>query len=275
MLRPHQRRGTGSGRRPRQSSLLCTQLQQSHHCRRSQNILKILKIFSDRCLEAISNTRLRNLKEKTLRYRFHMVHIPAVKKRAADALSRHPSGSHNPNVCPSLTMLPPPTSAPPPISSHIILAGTHTSELDTTSPTLVIEKQLLSAAIKSSHSLALTWYHRQFPRISPPTPTQPTRILPISGAPIYRRWRSIIQRSHCDPSITNKPHPIHPPLSPPRSHLHECPCRSNRLLAWHHTRNPGNERILPTLQPKAKGLVNRLVSRMSSQRMVAPNSQPP
>lgn len=50
----------------------------------------LLKIFSDRSLEDISNNRLRNLKEKTLRYRFRMVHIPGVKHRATDCLSRHP-----------------------------------------------------------------------------------------------------------------------------------------------------------------------------------------
>ena len=51
----------------------------------------LLKIFGDRSLD-ISNVRLRNLKEKTLRYRFTMVHIPGVKNRASDTLSRHPTG---------------------------------------------------------------------------------------------------------------------------------------------------------------------------------------
>ncbi|CAL4111798.1 unnamed protein product, partial [Meganyctiphanes norvegica] len=36
----------------------------------------LLKIFGDRCLEDIPNPRLRNLKEKTLSYRFQMIHIP-------------------------------------------------------------------------------------------------------------------------------------------------------------------------------------------------------
>ena len=47
----------------------------------------LLKIFGDRSLDHISNTRLRNLKEKTLRYRFQMVHILGVKNRAPDTLS--------------------------------------------------------------------------------------------------------------------------------------------------------------------------------------------
>ena len=51
----------------------------------------LLKILGDRSLEDLPNTRLRKLKEKTLRYRFKMVHIPGVKHRAADGLSRYPS----------------------------------------------------------------------------------------------------------------------------------------------------------------------------------------
>ena len=52
----------------------------------------LLKLFGDRSLEDIPNSRLRNLKEKTLRYRFRMVHIPGVKNKVADGLSRHPTG---------------------------------------------------------------------------------------------------------------------------------------------------------------------------------------
>ncbi|MEW8208358.1 MAG: RNase H-like domain-containing protein, partial [Candidatus Thiodiazotropha taylori] len=52
----------------------------------------LLKLFSDRSLEDIPNSRLRNLKEKTLRYRFRMVHIPGVRNRATDCISRHPTG---------------------------------------------------------------------------------------------------------------------------------------------------------------------------------------
>ena len=51
----------------------------------------LLKIFHDRALENVTNTRLQNLKEKTLRYSFKMIHIPGVKHRATDCLSRHPT----------------------------------------------------------------------------------------------------------------------------------------------------------------------------------------
>uniref|UniRef100_A0AAV2JCK1 Telomerase-binding protein EST1A n=1 Tax=Knipowitschia caucasica TaxID=637954 RepID=A0AAV2JCK1_KNICA len=43
-----------------------------------------------------------NLKEKTLRYRFRIVHVPGMKNRAADAMSRRPVGT----LCPSPMDLP-------------------------------------------------------------------------------------------------------------------------------------------------------------------------
>lgn len=56
----------------------------------------LLKIFGDRRLEDINNGRLRNLKEKTLRFRFSMVHIPGIRNNVSDALSRHPFGNPTP-----------------------------------------------------------------------------------------------------------------------------------------------------------------------------------
>jgi len=56
----------------------------------------LLKLFGDRSLDEIPNNRLRNLKEKTLRYRFTMAHVPGVKNRAADTVSRHPTGDDSP-----------------------------------------------------------------------------------------------------------------------------------------------------------------------------------
>lgn len=46
----------------------------------------LLKNFGNRSLEDIPNSRLRNLKEKTLSYRFHMVHVPGVNNKVADGL---------------------------------------------------------------------------------------------------------------------------------------------------------------------------------------------
>ena len=53
----------------------------------------LLKIFTDRALQDIPNPRLRNLKEKTLRYKFRMVHVPGIRHRATGCLSRHPTGA--------------------------------------------------------------------------------------------------------------------------------------------------------------------------------------
>ncbi len=53
----------------------------------------LLGVFCDRSLD-MPNRRLCNLKEKTLRYRFKMVHIPGMKNKTADALSRYPSNSN-------------------------------------------------------------------------------------------------------------------------------------------------------------------------------------
>ncbi|GFO24082.1 retrovirus-related pol polyprotein from transposon opus [Plakobranchus ocellatus] len=55
----------------------------------------LLKVFGDRSLEAIPNPRLRNLKEKTLKYRFHITHIPGIRHVAADTISRNPVGAAN------------------------------------------------------------------------------------------------------------------------------------------------------------------------------------
>jgi len=58
----------------------------------------LLRIFNDRSLHAIANPRLRNLKEKTLRYRFRMIHVPGVKHKVADVASRYPSASVTPDL---------------------------------------------------------------------------------------------------------------------------------------------------------------------------------
>ena len=53
----------------------------------------LLKLLGNRSLDDIPNPRLRNLKEKTLRYKFRIVHIAGIRNKAADAVSRHPGSS--------------------------------------------------------------------------------------------------------------------------------------------------------------------------------------
>ena len=55
----------------------------------------LIKIFNDKSLEDIHNPRLLKLKEKTLKYKFQILHIPGVKNTAADAMSRHPTNTSN------------------------------------------------------------------------------------------------------------------------------------------------------------------------------------
>lgn len=53
----------------------------------------LVKIFGDRTLDEITNTRLFRLKQRTLPWRFDIMHMPGKANHAADATSRHPSPS--------------------------------------------------------------------------------------------------------------------------------------------------------------------------------------
>ena len=51
----------------------------------------LVKIFGDRTLDEITNTRLFRLKQRTLPWYFRIAHLPGKTNFAADAMSRHPS----------------------------------------------------------------------------------------------------------------------------------------------------------------------------------------
>ena len=108
----------------------------------------LLKLFGDRSLEDIPNPRLRNLKEKTLRYRFSMIHVPGVKQCVADGLSRHP-------VDPAEMMdLPDDVAA----SSECSQFSSKDWTLDTPCPD--IEKNILALAsytLQASPITSVTW----------------------------------------------------------------------------------------------------------------------
>ena len=61
----------------------------------------LVKIFGDRTLDEITNTRLFRLKQRTLMWRFDIAYMPGSANSAADAASRHPteavSASHFPD----------------------------------------------------------------------------------------------------------------------------------------------------------------------------------
>jgi len=58
----------------------------------------LVKIFGDRTLDEISNSRLFRLKQRTLMWRFTIAHLPGQCNQAADATSRHPSSLPSNNI---------------------------------------------------------------------------------------------------------------------------------------------------------------------------------
>ena len=60
----------------------------------------LVKIFGDRTLDEITNSRLFRLKQRTLPWKFEIQHLPGTSNTAADAASRHPasSGTTGPNM---------------------------------------------------------------------------------------------------------------------------------------------------------------------------------
>ena len=58
----------------------------------------LIKIFGDRTLDEITNSRLFRLKQRTLPWRFEIRHLPGTSNHAADATSRHPSQSSTENT---------------------------------------------------------------------------------------------------------------------------------------------------------------------------------
>ncbi len=113
----------------------------------------LLKIFGDRSLDHICNTRLRNLKEKTLRYHFKIVHIPGVKNKAPDTLSRHPTGDRHPPkmvLHDDIHSIQDGVATPPFLIPTQLIAGISTdNQLDS----IQMEDQLQSSLISSLHSL--------------------------------------------------------------------------------------------------------------------------
>ena len=53
----------------------------------------LLKLLVDRALDDVPNPRRSNLKEKVLRYRFRITHVPGMRNKAAYVMSRRPVGS--------------------------------------------------------------------------------------------------------------------------------------------------------------------------------------
>ena len=50
----------------------------------------LLGVLNDKSLEAVENPRLQRMKEKTLRFKFSIVHVPGIMHKTSDATSRSP-----------------------------------------------------------------------------------------------------------------------------------------------------------------------------------------
>ena len=115
----------------------------------------LLKIFSDRSLDHISNTRLRNLKEKTLRYRFKIVHIPGAKNRAPDTLSRHPAGDTQPPkmvLYDDIHTIEEGGIPPPPIPTNLIAGVSTDDQLHAIQMENQLQESLISS-LQSTHTV--------------------------------------------------------------------------------------------------------------------------
>ena len=58
----------------------------------------LTKIFGDRTLDEISNSRLLFLKQRTLPWRFDIMNQPGKTNNSADAALRHPSHLNSPDM---------------------------------------------------------------------------------------------------------------------------------------------------------------------------------
>jgi hypothetical protein len=120
----------------------------------------LLKIFGDRSLEDLPNGRLRNLKERTLRYKFDIIHIPGVRNKAADCISRQPSGTATKMTLPDDEATAAATDDPSPTTPtvpHFLLHGIR----EPAPNRALIEDQAIISAIHdySRADLSVTWDH--------------------------------------------------------------------------------------------------------------------
>ena len=111
----------------------------------------LLKLLGDRHLEDIENPRLQNLKEKTLRYRFTLVHVPGKLHSTPDATSRNPTGTSEHMELSSMSSTP----TEPNRLSKVFLAGLRLNP----SPqeyedTLEVEQKVLGSSMAALASIS-------------------------------------------------------------------------------------------------------------------------
>ena len=145
----------------------------------------LVKTFSDRSLDGIPNPRLLNLKERSLRFRFHIIHIPGVRNFAADAVSRHPVGD------------PVPLHLPDDVAPlRDILASVRAREQDTaevchqsSKPTLVIQSITWDDVRQQwCHAHADPLHRRWLPRSTWRATTRAASLFPVQERPHQFWW---------------------------------------------------------------------------------------
>ena len=146
----------------------------------------LLKVLGNRSLEEISNGRLRNLKEKTLRYKFRIVHIPGMRHKAAGAVSRHPTGTANPDMLtlPDVVAATE-THLPVDLIGHPFLANIRMQEPPHESCSSSLDDELASSASSTLSTMAVTWDKVKLATTSDPELSTLTTIIE-SGFPEFR-----------------------------------------------------------------------------------------
>ena len=103
----------------------------------------LVKIFGDRTLDEITNSRLFRLKQRTLPWRFDIEHLPGKSNSAADAASRHPSPS---SLIGSLSLEP--VTVPDLIESALMTSIRHDAkELSTLSWSLIAKETVKDTSL--------------------------------------------------------------------------------------------------------------------------------
>ena len=167
----------------------------------------LVKIFGDRTLDEISNSRLFRLKQRTLPWRFEMHHLPGKSNSAADATSRHPSPSGSTNG----TALESSTIADQVEKALMASISKEAQELGTISWSLIAQETATDTLL--SHLLqrieqGTQHFDRNDPAITP--------LWPICESAYVQEGVLLYQGSCCGTLITTSSSPTAPPRSPPR-----------------------------------------------------------